>query len=717
MLKPTLALVVTIAFSAAAQGNGFSISQVRSFPFPNQLVAAPLGSRIAYALNEQGKRNVWAAEGPAYHAKQLTSYSLDDGQELTSLSISPDGRYVVYVRGGEHDANWDGPPPNPMSLPVAPQVQIWSVPFDGGRPKLIADGDNPVVSPKGDVVAFAHDHAIWVAPVDGSAAAKRLFAANGIATDLRWSPDGSKLAFASTRGDHALIGIFSDSLTPIRWIAPSTSFDLSPRWSPDGSRIAFVRTPGLGGAPDSVLAMRPQPWAIWVADVRSGEARRIWKSPETLRGSLPGTDGRANLHYAAGGRIVFLSEMDGWPHLYSIAQSGGEPTLLTPGTYMAEHITLSPDGRSLAFAANAGSDSNDIDRRHIVIVPVDRAAPQVMTPGTGIEWTPAFTGDGNEIAFIGATAQRPPLPAVMSAQRGGSIIRIGADRIPADYPTAQLVTPRKVLFKSPDGLEIHGQLFDNPTSTALARDGKKPALVFVHGGPPRQMLLGWHYFDYYSNSYALNQYLASRGFIVLSVNYRLGIGYGRDFQHPAHAGPTGASEYLDVQGGAHFLRSLPNVDRLRLGIFGGSYGGFLTAMALSHNSDLFAAGVDTHGVHDWTAERAGALLQPTYEKAPDAKHALEVAWQSSPVSAVSKWRSPVLLIQGDDDRNVRFHQTVDLARRLAKQHVDVEELVIPDEVHGFLRNASWVTADSATAAYFERKFAPGSANVASEKRR
>ena len=717
MLKQSLALVVTITFSAAAQGNGFSINQIKSLPFPNELVAAPGGSRIAYALNEQGKRNVWAAEGPVYKARQLTSYTLDDGQELTSLSISPDGKYVVYVRGGEHDANWDGPPPNPMSMPVAPQVQIWSVPFDGGAPKRIGDGDNPVISPKGDIVVFAHEHAIWVAPVDGSVAAKRLFAANGIATDLRWSPDGSKLAFASLRGDHALIGIFSDSLTPIRWIAPSTSFDLSPRWSPDGSRIAFVRAPGSGGAPDSVLAMRPRPWAIWVAETLSGEARRIWKSPETLRGSLPGTDGGTNLHYAAGSRIVFLSEMDGWPHLYSIADSGGEPTLLTPGKYMAEHITMSQDGRWLAFDGNAGSNSNDIDRRHVVKVPVDRAAPEVMTPGSGLEWTPAFTGDGNSIAFIGATAQRPPLPAVISAQRGGSMTWIGADRIPADYPTAQLVTPRKVVFKSPDGLEVHGQLFDNAASTALVRGGKKPALIFVHGGPPRQMLLGWHYFDYYSNSYALNQYLASRGFIVLSVNYRLGIGYGRDFQHPANAGPKGASEYLDVQGGAHFLRSLLNVDRSRLGIFGGSYGGFLTAMALSHNSDLFAAGVDTHGVHDWTTERAGALLQPTYEKAPDAKRALDVAWQSSPVSAVSKWRSPVLLIQGDDDRNVRFHQTVDLAQRLAKQHVEFEELVIPDEVHGFLRNAGWVTADSATAAYFERKFGAGSAKAAVEKRR
>ncbi|MDB4877853.1 MAG: peptidase prolyl oligopeptidase active site protein [Gemmatimonadetes bacterium] len=704
------------ATTLAAQAPSFSINQVRSNPFPNGLVAAPHGGRIAYALNEQGRRNVWVADAPQYNARQLTSYALDDGQELTSLAVSPDGKYVIYVRGGEHSANWEGTPPNPLSLPTAPVVQIWSVPFDGGTPKRLADGDDPAISPRGDVVAFVRDRAIWTVPIDGSSAAKRLFTANGAANDPQWSPNGSQLAFVSARGDHSMIGIFTDDSTRIRWIAPSTSRDVSPRWSPDGAHLAFVRMPGAGGAPDSVLIPRPTPWAIWNADARAGTARQIWKSPETLRGSIPGTEGGTNLLYAAGGRIVFLSEMDGWPHLYSISESGGQPTLLTPGEYMAEYVALSPDGKWLAFAGNMGSDADDIDRRHVVRVPVDRAAPEVMTPGTGLEWTPAFTGDGNSIALIGATAQRPPLPGIMPA-RGGAVQWIGAERIAADYPASQLVTPRKVIFKAPDGLEVHGQLFDAVSSASFVRGGKKPAVIFVHGGPPRQMLLGWNYSDYYSNAYASNQYLASRGFIVLSVNYRLGIGYGRDFQHPAHGGAQGASEYLDVQAAAKYLRSLPNVDASRIGIYGGSYGGFLTAMALSHNSDLFAAGVDIHGVHDWTSERAAGLLAPRYEKAPDTQRALDVAWKSSPISAVSGWKSPVLLIHGDDDRNVQFHQTVDLARRLAKQKVDFEELIIPDDTHHFLRHANWITVDSATAAYFERKFGGTSAAVGAAKQK
>ena len=692
-----------VAQSGSAAGS-FTINQIKSYPFPSELTAAPRGAHIAYALNEQGHRNVWVADAPAYAARRLTSYSMDDGQELTSLSISSDGKYVVYVRGGEHSANWQGSPPNPLSLPTASQVQIWSVPFDGGAPKQLTDGDEPVISPRGDVVALIRDHAIWTVPVNGSAPAKRLFSANGAASEPQWSPDGTRLAFVSDRGDHSMIGIFTNDSTPVQWIAPSTSQDFAPRWSPDGARLAFVRAPGNGGAPDSVLAERPTKWAIWIADLRARDTHQLWKSPETLRGSIPNTHGNVNLRYGAGGRVVFLSEMDGWPHLYSISERGGTALLLTPGSFMAEYVTMSADGRWLAFAGNAGSDAGDIDRRHIVRVPVDRATPEVLTPGSGLEWTPAFTGDGNSIAFIGATAQRPPLPAVMSVGSRPDINWIGADRIPADFPTAQLVTPKKVMFKSPDGLEVHGQLFEATGNTSLTHDGKRPAIIFVHGGPPRQMLLGWHYSDYYTNSYASNQYLASRGFVVLSVNYRLGIGYGRDFQHPKHSGAQGASEYLDVLGGARYLRSLPQVDVKRVGIYGGSYGGFLTALALGRNSDIFAAGVDIHGVHDWTTERAAGLLAPRYEKAPDTQRALDVAWRSSPVSSVSTWRSPVLLSHGDDDRNVRFSQTVSLARRLEKKGVELEQLIIPDDTHHMLRHANWVMVDSATASYFERKF-------------
>jgi dipeptidyl aminopeptidase/acylaminoacyl peptidase len=409
---------------------------------------------------------------------------------------------------------------------------------------------------------------------------------------------------------------------------------------------------------------------------------------------------------------VFLSYHDGWPHLYSIQhpRGGGKPRLLTAGAFMVEHVSLTGDGRFLVYSANTGSDPHDGDRRHLFKVPVDgSAAPTPLTSGAGLEWSPVVTGDGKTLAFLASTAQRSPLPSVMPLA-GGTITPIASGRVPPGFPSAQLISPEPVTFKASDGLEIHGQLFKTPNGGA-----RRPALVYVHGGPPRQMLLGWHYMDYYANDYAANQYLASRGFIVLAVNYRLGIGYGHAFHYPEKAGQRGASEYLDVLAAAHFLQARADVDAKRLGIWGGSYGGYLTALALGRNSDIFAAGVDIHGVHNWdrqgrAAPNSSAALAGDGITQADLQTAARVTYQSSPISSVATWKSPVLLIHADDDRNVEFHQTVDLKQRLLEKGVSVEELVIPDDIHDFLRWDSWRRVTTATGAFFEKRFLNRSAS-------
>jgi dipeptidyl aminopeptidase/acylaminoacyl peptidase len=219
----------------------------------------------------------------------------------------------------------------------------------------------------------------------------------------------------------------------------------------------------------------------------------------------------------------------------------------------------------------------------------------------------------------------------------------------------------------------------------------------MHGGlRNRQMLLGFHYMQYYHNAYSENQYLVSLGYVVLSVNYRNGTMYGRAFREVSDSGPRGASDYKDIVAAANYLRSLPEVDPHRIGLWGGSYGGYLTALGLARNSDIFAAGVDMHGVHDWS--RWGELARAN--DALDIQRARQIAFASSPDAAVSTWRSPVLLIHGDDDRNVAFSQTVDLVQRLRAQHVSFEQIVFPDEIHEFLLWRNWITAYNATADFF-----------------
>ncbi len=690
-------LTLSAASHAQLTDTLFSLKAVKSYPFPNELCAAPTGSRIAWALNENGLRNIYVAEGPDFKARKVTNYGLDDGQELTSVSLSNDGSWAVYVRGGDHGSNWDDHlPVNPSSSPIAPKVQIWSVNFAGGEPKLLGDGEDPVISSKG-TVAFHKGGQIWTVPVDGSSEAKQLFSARGSNNNPVWSPDGSRLAFQSNRGDHAFIGVYSSPTIPITWMEPNYNRDVSPRWSPDGTRLAFVRMRGAGGEPDSILTAKHNPWSIYSGEASTGKIKKLWTAPQTLRGSVPSTHGGTNLHWAAG-RIVFLSYHDGWPHLYSINEFGTETILLTPGNFMCEYIKMSPDKKWMVAAANAGDDPLDIDRRHIIKVPVDKQAMQVMTPGSGLEWTPTVTGDGTTLAYISASATRPPLLCSMP-MKGGMAKLIGDDRIPREFPTQKLVTPKQVIFKSPDGLSIHAEWFEQPGGAL-----KKPAIVYVHGGPPRQMLLGWHYSDYYSNAYAMNQYLASRGFIVLAVNYRLGIGYGYEFHNPENAGRAGASEYLDIKAAGEWLAKQANVDATRIGIYGGSYGGFLTALALGKNSNLFAAGVDIHGVHDMTVERTNTILNPDrFERAPDAEAAIQTAWESSPTAYTNTWRSPVLMIHGDDDRNVRFSQSTDLVARLRKTKVAMETLIIPDDTHHFMMHRNQLRVNQAAAEFLERK--------------
>lgn len=697
LLLPLLAVILCLSGNRTF-AQTFTFEAVKGYPFPTELTSSAQGSRIAWAFNEQGKRNVYVAQGPDFSPRKLTNYNDDTGQEITSLSISDDGQWVVYVRGGDHGSNWDDDlPVNTTASPVPPKVQIWSVPFAGGEPKLLAEGDEPVISPKSDRIAFIKGGQIWVAPTNGSSAAKTLFNARGTNGSIEWSPDGSKLAFVCDRKDHAFVGVFTNETTPITWMAPSFSRDRSPKWSPDGKKIVFVRTLGAGGAPDSVLTRKHQPWSIWTADAASGVATQLWQAPKTLAGSIPTTHGSFNLHWAANDRIVYLSYQDGWPHLYSVPATGGAPLLLTSAPFMAEHITLSHDRKWLVFSGNTGPDKLDIDRRHVVRVPVDKAAMEVLTPGNGLEWMPVVTGDGSTVAMISATAQRPPLPTIMAFTKGTPKV-LGQNLVPANFPQNQLVTPKQVTFKSPDGMTVHGQLFE-PTGGPT----KKPALIYVHGGPPRQMLLGWNYSDYYANAYALNQYLASQGFVVLSVNYRLGIGYGYDFHQPANGGATGASEYQDVRAAAVWLTEQPQVDAAKIGIYGGSYGGYLTALALARDSKLFAAGVDIHGVHDWSQQRYGIGPSDRVEKIPDAEQAAKVVYESSPISSVSTWTSPVLIIHGDDDRNVRFSQSTDLVRRLETKGVPMETLVIPDDTHHWMKHTNALKMGDATADFFNRK--------------
>lgn len=675
-----------------------------SSPFPTGLVAAAHGNRVAWVFDAKGVRNVWVADGPdfAHTARQVTHYVADDGQPIASLRLTSDGRSVVYALGSEVNGSQESA--NPVSWTKGVKQQVYALDVDAGdaKPRLLGDMGCPEegcedieISPDGRWAVWAAKSKLWLAGVDGKQPAKELTTVRGAAVQPKWSPDGKHLAFVSLRDSHSLVAIYDFDGDAIRYMAPSVDKDSMPRWSPDGKSMVFVRTAG-DEKKLPLIPVRPEPWSLWTADVATGAGRLLWRSGNKLADSLPALTEDVSLHVAGDGRVVFASERDGRNHLYSVA-AGGEPILLTPGDFDVEDVTLSADKASVIYSSNQG----DVDRRHIWRVAVPGGKPQqALTAGETMEWTPVETGDGASVLCLGSTATSPAMPyAIHEKERE----MIASQALPGDFPSASLVTPKQVIFRSDDGMTVHGQLF-------LPRNasGKIPGLVFMHGGPIRQMMLGFHYMDYYHNAYAQNQYLASRGYAVLSVNYRLGIMYGREFREALNTVWRGAAEYKDVVAAGKYLQSLAEVDKDKIGLWGGSYGGFLTAMGLARNSDLFKAGVDFHGVHDWSVFLTeepffGSLAS----RPPDAEAAVKLAWSSSPDASVQTWKSPVLLIHGDDDRNVPFSQTVDLVQRLRAQKTPFEQIVLPDEIHGFLMWKTWLRVYSATAEFFDRTLKRG----------
>ena len=286
------------------------------------------------------------------------------------------------------------------------------------------------------------------------------------------------------------MAVYADKAHPVTYLQPSTGQDDGPVWSPDGARIAFTRQPGVGGAPPPRLVRTPQPWSIWTADALSGVGQLVWRSPDTLDGSYPEAITGANLTWAADGLLGFTADLDGWRHLYAVPASGGAPRLLTPGRFMVEDVALGRDKRHFVYSANTGIGAGDDDRRHVFHVALQGGAPTSVTRGDGIETAPVAAA-ANRIAFVSWGAARPAVLETAAVDGRGE--RVLDDAAVRDYPSAALVTPRLVSFKAADGQVVQGELFQRADGAAA-----KPGVIFVHGGPPRQMLLGWHYMGYYS---------------------------------------------------------------------------------------------------------------------------------------------------------------------------------------------------------------------------
>ena len=490
MKRALVTLLALVALPLLADEKRFSLEDILGAPYVHELIAAK--GRIAWIANDRGSRNVWTAQGPKWEPRQLTKFNGDDGVDVGELTFSVDGQWLAFTRGGDLEIGAEAP--NPASVATPPEQQVWTISLRDGAVHTIAEGRHPAISPRGDRVAFEAKKQIFVSPIDGSAKPETLVAATGSRDRLRWSPDASMLAFETERRQHSFVGVVDIASKSLRYLDPSVDRDAAPVWLPDGKSIAFVRIASEADDIPFKPQRTAQPWSIRVADATTGRGRELFRAEAGRGSAFRGTESDEAL-WIADDRIVFPWEKDGWVHLYSIPIAGGAPRLLTPGDYEVQHVAV--DGTSIVFSSN----ENDIDRRHLWRVAADGSTkPVAITSGKTIEWSPVAV-DAKTVAFIRSDATHPGRVYVNDR---------AVSPLPPTFPT-NLTEPQQVIFSSSDGLPIHAQLF-------LPHDAapRHPAAVFFHGGSQRQMLLGWHYMEYYSNAYAMNQYLASRGYVVLA---------------------------------------------------------------------------------------------------------------------------------------------------------------------------------------------------------
>jgi len=664
------------------------ISDYLSVPFPNNLVGSKNGKTIAWVFNDKGSRNIYMADAAGNNVNRITNYSGDDGMDLGDIQLSSNGEQIIFVRG--NPPNNKGETANPALLQTSTERVIYSINNTGGELKKINTGTGPQISPDGKLLAFISGGQIWLASLtDTTAKPQKLFQSRGNQSGIQWSPDAQAIAFVSNRVDHSFIGLYQMTSKAVQFIETSVDLDGYPAWSPDGKQIAYIRIPNIHNELPFTPIRESNPWSIRVYDIESGNINEIWKA-STGRGSVLFTElpvGNKLLWWGAGQQLVFSYEKDGWVHLYALDKGSKIPRLLTPGNGEVENVNLSANRQTIYYTTNIG----DIDRRHIWQVSVASGKSKQITTGKENEWWPVETDNG--FAFLHSSATRPAWPAVWHNNVQGNV---ATGLYPKNFP-ANLVEPTAITITASDGFKSNAQLF-LPANYDAAK--KYPAIIFLHGGSRRQMLLGFHYSQYYSNAYAFNQYFAQNGYIVVALNYRSGIGYGLDYREALNYGAAGASEVKDLLAAGVYLQKRNDVAANKIALWGGSYGGYLTAHGLSQAPTVFATGVDIHGVHNWNDEIPTFAPWYDYAKFPEMA---KLALLSSPVIHIKNWKAPVLLIHGDDDRNVPFSESVNFAELLRKQQVTVEQLILPDEVHFFLLHKNWVKVYEASFEFINRQ--------------
>lgn len=684
-----VAAALSFAASAAAQKNAKSsrltIEQLIDIKHPSNPVWSPDGKHVVFIWDRAGVANLYVANADGHGQPQaLTSFPVG---QVDGAFWSHDSQSVYFPHNGD----------------------LWQVNVGGGAPKatwttparetdIVLSPDNTRVgfvrsSAAGDDESPRHCELIVRSLADGS---EIQIASDDLSIQgIHWSPDGASLAYTAgakvIHHDEAPAYSGAKIIYRVSEYVPGQIYAV---------RIADrqpvpVGTPGEYGGLAWVDATHVvfdgqssdfKTYGIFVAEVGGGAPRSIYEITEKEFWSIPdwGEAGAQPWPSPDGKWIAFLSDRDGWDHLYVVPAAGGDAIQLTKGHFEAWRPAWSHDSTRIAFDANEPDRPGD---RHVGIANIggdpSHATVTYVTAGNGTNIEPRWSADDKYLVYQHTDTRNSADFFAIEAKANSKPLRL-SDSMPAGTDKSQFVEPQFVQFPGADGKLVPGWLF---VPKNLDRTKKHPAIIWIHGDGVNQNYNGWHVQRNYAVYYSFHQYLLQQGYVVFAPDYRGSIGYGRDWRNGVFM-DVGGKDAKDAWMSANYLKPLPYVDADRIGVWGLSYGGFFTLIAMTDQPKLFRAGVDVAGVVDyvmyysdpyhggWTASRIG-----TPEQNP------KVYANASPLSHIDRLERPLLVLHGTSDVNVPYLESVWLIDEALKKGKGdlLSYMMYPGEFHYFTR--------------------------------
>jgi dipeptidyl aminopeptidase/acylaminoacyl peptidase len=702
--------LVLLAMLAPLNGAGaqspsthrLSIDDLIDIKHPSSPVWSPDGRHVAFLWDRADIVNLYVANSDG-QGQPLALTSYPDGK-VGDVFWSHDGSSVYFSRlGNLWQVAATGGKPRPVWSTPSAEVEI-SPTADGDRVAFVRPVNAGEAQHGGDLIVrslgdgseskIAHDDESIYSPI--------------------WSPDGGQIAYIGgskiIRHDQSPSYSGEKLIFAVSGYVPGQLYIVS---SSGGKPTAIDKPGEYNGlawvdATHVVYDRQSNHYktrTIYVAAVSGGAPQSIHEDKEEKFWSLPDWEAEAKPKPSPNGKwIAFLSDLDGWDHLYVVAPTGGQAAQISKGKFEAWRPTWSHDSTRIAFDANEPDHSGDrrIGTANIGNDPA-HATVTYITAGKGTNVEPQWSPDDKHLVYQHTDTHNSADLYVSEANSGAKPVRLG-DSMPATIDRAGFVEPEFVHYPGPEGQPVPAWLF---VPKNLDRSKKNPAILWVHGDGINQNYDGWHVQRNYAVYYSFHQYLLQQGYVVLAPDYRGSIGYGRDWRNGVYM-DVGGSDAKDAWMGANYLKSLSYVDSARIGIWGLSYGGFFTLIAMTDQPTLFRAGIDVAGVvdyvmyyndpyhGDWTESRIG-----TPEENP------KVYANASPISHIDRLARPLLVLHGTSDVNVPFLESVWLIDEALKKHKGdlVTFMMYPGEFHYFSREHvlrdAWRRVDKFFAAHLQ----------------